>query len=174
MSFAMLRNIVILLLLFNILRVSGWAPNPGSMCNQCCCCVVAANQGTRNFYGVTSGSATLTTIPNCYFLQSHLSDVLTEWEGQGEGVLDENTFPGQFVYWEPTDPAYGCYNDLATVTATNFGASSTPGIGPPTSSNGGSSTTSKYFFGRSFSVTLIIFHKFQRWTVFRQRAHIHQ
>jgi len=81
------------------------------------------------------------TIPSCYFLQSHLSDVLTDWEGQGEGVLDEDTWPGQYVYWEPTDPAYGCYNDLATVTATDYGATSTSGIGGPTSSQGGSSIT---------------------------------
>jgi hypothetical protein len=129
----MLLNTVILLLLCNIPRVSGWAPNPET-CYQCCCCVVVANEGTRNFYAVTSGSFTMPTIPNCYFLQSHLSDVLPQWEGQGEGVLDENTWPGQYIYWEPTDPAYGCYNDLATVTATNYGATSTSGIGEPTSS----------------------------------------
>jgi hypothetical protein len=121
---------------------------------------VVANEGTRNFYAVTSGSFTKTTIPNCYYLQSHLSDVLMQWEGQGEGCLDEDTWPGQFVYWEPTDPAYGCYNNLATVTATDFGATSTSVSVEP--SNSGSSTTSpqsKYLSDRSFSITLIIFHK---------------
>ena len=156
----MLLNTAILLLLCNIPRVSGWAPSPGT-CYRCCCCVVA-NEGTRNFYAVTSGSFTKTTIPNCYYLQSHLSDVLTQWEGQGEGSLDEDTWPGQFVYWEPTDPAYGCYNNLATVTATDFGATSTSVSVESTSSNSGSSTTSpqsKYLSDRSFSITLIIFHK---------------
>jgi len=86
----------------------------------------------------------MTTIPSCYYLQSHLSDVPTQWEGKGEGCLDEDTWPGQYIYWEPTDPAYGCYNDLVTVTATDYGATSTSGIGGPTSSQGGSSTTSKY------------------------------
>ena len=154
----MLLNTAILLLLCNIPRVSGWAPQPGT-CYQCGCCVVTANEGTRNFYAVTSAGFTMTTITSCYFLQSHLSDALTQWQGQGEGVLDENTWPGQFVYWEPTDPAYSCsaFSDLATVTATDFGATSTSGIlAGPTSSQGSSSITSKYLFDRSFSITLII------------------
>ena len=170
MSFAMLLNTAILLLLCNIPRVSGWAPQPGT-CYQCGCCVVTANEGTRNFYAVTSAGFTMITIPNCYFLQSHLSDALTQWQGQGEGVLDENTWPGQFVYWEPTDPAYSCsaFSDLATVTATDFGATSTSGIpAGPTSSQGSSSITSKYLFDRSFSITLIISHNLQRWSNFNK------
>jgi len=90
---------------------------------------------------VTSGSFTKNTIPNCYFLQSHLSAVLKEWNGQGQGVGDGNTFPGEYIYWELTDPAYGCFNDLVTVTATDYGATSTSGIDGPTSTQGGGSIT---------------------------------
>ena len=135
----MLQNTAILVLLCNILRVRGWAPNPGPSCDQCCCCVVVANEGSRNFYAQTGGSSLMNTIPNCYYLQTHLSDVLANWEG-GE-VEDGNTSPGQYLYWLPTDPAYGCYNDLATVTATNFNDGPSASVGPP-SGNGGSSTTS--------------------------------
>ena len=71
----------------------------------------------------------MNTIPNCYYLQTHLNDVLANWEG-GE-VEDGNTSPGQYLYWLPTDPAYGCYNDLATVTATNFNAGPSASVGAP-------------------------------------------
>ena len=138
----MLHNTAILLLLLcNIPRVPGWAPNPGTTCDQCCCCVVVANEGTRNFYATTSGGFLMTTIPNCYFLQTHLDDVLADWDSQGQGVEDVDTSPGKYLYWTPTDPAYGCYNDFATVTATNFNDGPSASAGPP-SSNGGSSTTS--------------------------------
>jgi len=143
----MLHNTAILLLLLllcSIPRVAGWAINPGPTCDHCCCCVVIANYGTRNFYAENSGGFLMTTIPSCYFLQTHLNDVIADWESQGIGVGDGDTFSGQYSYWLPTDPADGCYNDLATVTATNFNDGPTPTIGGvgPTSSTGGSSTTS--------------------------------
>jgi hypothetical protein len=160
----MLHNTAILLLLCSIPRVSGWASNPGPTCDQCCCCVVVANFGTRNFYAENGGSFLKTIIPNCYFLQTHLTNVIADWENQGIGVGDGDTFGAEYVWWIPTDPADGCYNDLATVTATNFnvGPTSPSGSVEPTSSNGGSSTTStqsKYLSDRSFSITLIIFRK---------------
>ncbi|EDR09533.1 uncharacterized protein LACBIDRAFT_293809, partial [Laccaria bicolor S238N-H82] len=138
----MLHIIAILLLLCNIPRVPGWAPNPGSSCDQCCCCVVVANKGTRNFYAQNGGSFLVNTIPNCYYLQTHLDSVLADWDAQSQWVEDADTLPGQYLYWMPTDPAYGCYNDFATVTATNFNGGPSTGVEPPsTSSNGGSGTT---------------------------------
>jgi hypothetical protein len=79
----------------------------------------------RNFYATNGGLFLEETIPNCYFLQNNLDAVLADWDGQGTGVGDPDTF-NTYVWWGPTDPAYGCYSDLATVTATNFNDGPTP------------------------------------------------
>ena len=90
-----------------------WSDPPGYQCTQCCCCVVTY-LGTRNFCPYNSN-----TIPNCYYLQSHLKEVLAAWSGSGP-VLDSYTFPNSlYLAWWVTDPAYGCIKDLATVTPTN-------------------------------------------------------
>lgn len=125
---------VLMMVIQTSVEVFGWAPAPPDTCVQCCCCVVTS-AGTRNFYAQDGGGFDELTIPNCFFLQSHLDQVLQDWDGTGVGVGDDYTFQGTYVWWIPTDPNYGCFSDLATVTATN-GASTTLPTNPATGVTG--------------------------------------
>ena len=98
--------------------------SPGDTCTQCCCCVVTS-AGIRNFCAKDGGNFEVDTIPNCYYLQSHLDVILTDLNDQGNALPDSYTIPGRYLFWRPTDPAYGCFKDLATVTPTNI-ANTTP------------------------------------------------
>src|SRR5947207_2820225 len=146
-----MRAIINILLLYNCLQtVRAWAHSPSDVCTECCCCVVTS-AGTRNFCPRDSGGFETDTIPNCYYVQSHLDEVLAQFHGQGDGVFDTYSIPGKFLIWRPTDPAYGCFKDLATVTATNIAEptalptakagntlqTSTPGTGQSSVGNSG-------------------------------------
>lgn len=113
-----MRTAIIAILVCNwILPVIPYIALPGDVCTQCCCCVVTS-AGTRNFCAWTNGGFQQTTIPNCYYLQSHLAEVLDSWDS---GWVGDNgyTISGLLLDWYPTDPAYGCLKDLATVTPTD-------------------------------------------------------
>lgn len=93
---------------------------PSDTCTACCCCVVTS-AGTRNFCPTNGGGGQVNVIPNCYYLQTHEDDVLNNWDAQGNaGIYDTYTIPGTGIWWNPTDPAYGCFKDIATVTASDI------------------------------------------------------
>lgn len=127
---------IVVLLLYCFKAVIAYLGSPPDTCTACCCCVVTS-AGTRNFCPQNGGGFWVLSIPNCYYLQTHLNDVLNNWNAAGNaGIYDTYTIPGTGIWWNPTDPAFGCFKDLATVTASAIGAplptsnSGNPGASP--------------------------------------------
>jgi hypothetical protein len=145
---------VLVLLVWSGLKaslVSAWLNAPGNACTQCCCCVVTT-AGTRNFCPAVPGwtsaggydsSNDTALVPNCYYLQSHSSAIRSNFDdGLYGGIVDTYSQPGSKIYWRPTDPAYGCFKDLETVTATLVATSALPTVRGDATAVAGSAPTS--------------------------------
>ena len=132
---------IVLLTYYKVVRA--YINPPSDTCTACCCCVVTS-AGTRNFCPENGGGEQENSIPNCYYLQTHESDVLNNWDAPGNaGIYDTYTIPGTGLWWNPTDPAYGCFKDLATVTASDSATSLPTSALPENTQNSNGKT---YFF----------------------------
>jgi hypothetical protein len=116
-------------------RANSYYDPPGDSCTKCCCCIIA-NPDTRNFCASNSGGGWQAIVPNCDYMQLN-PDIVESNLGADGKFMDSYTIQGTLLIWLIMDPAYGCFQDVETVTL----AQSTPTKSTPTQSTPTQGTT---------------------------------